>query len=100
MKRGRLQCKDVPDEPILRFLVAQTGIWCNWYEIGDWNNPNGVRHAMPKDVPGHVALRKMQRLIGRGLVDGCACGCRGDFEITVKGRQYLAAIDAARKIPA
>lgn len=34
---------------------------------------------------------KMRRLISRGLVDGCCCGCRGDFTLTDKGREYLAA---------
>lgn len=32
----------------------------------------------------------MASLIRRGLVDGCGCGCRGDFMITDKGRFTLA----------
>lgn len=27
-----------------------------------------------------VLLAKAKRLIDRGLIDGCACGCRGGFE--------------------
>jgi hypothetical protein len=32
------------------------------------------------NMPEKVVLAKAKRLIRRGLVDGCACGCRGDFE--------------------
>jgi hypothetical protein len=31
-------------------------------------------------VPHKVVLAKAARLIKRGLISGCACGCRGDFE--------------------
>ena len=31
----------------------------------------------------------MKQLIKRELVDGCDCGCRGDFEITAKGEEWL-----------
>ena len=31
-------------------------------------------------MPEGVVLAKARKLILRGLVDGCACGCRGDFE--------------------
>ena len=30
-------------------------------------------------VPYKVALAKARKLIRRGLLDGCACGCRGDW---------------------
>ena len=32
-------------------------------------------------IPEKVALAKARRLISRGLIAGCGCGCRGDFEI-------------------
>jgi hypothetical protein len=48
---------------------------------------------MPKDTPPKLKLAKMQSLHRRGLVGGCTCGCRGDFEITDKG---LAAIGRER----
>ena len=85
-----MQCKDVPDLPIIRFLATHgmpfSG-WCNWY-FGDEND---VSQAMPPETPKKVKLAKMRRLIERGLVDGCPCGCRGDFVLTAKGREYLAA---------
>lgn len=89
-----MQCKDIPDEPILRFLLSDACL------IGDsgthWGlafegYPNSVQNAMPLGTPNKLAVAKMGQLIHRGLVDGCCCGCRGDFEVTEKGRASLAA---------
>lgn len=90
-----MQCKDIPDEPILRFIIASPG-WKHWYGkneltldgAGDWY-AKSVRNAMPEGVPDKLVLGKMRQLIRRGLVDGCDCGCRGDFELTEKGEQWL-----------
>lgn len=91
MKTRRLQCKDIPDRPVLAFL-ATLGRWATWYgpyvDLGPLPD-NSVRHAMPPATPGKLALAKMRMLIRSGLVDGCPCGCRGDFEITEKGRAFL-----------
>lgn len=40
-------------------------------------------------VPMKVLLAKFRRVNRRGLVEGCDCGCRGDFELTSKGRELL-----------
>lgn len=89
-----MQCKDIPDLPILQFIDSQRDNgpmgWCNWH--GD-EFPNSVTHAMPKKIAGKLLLAKMNQLIRRGLVDGCGCGCRGDFVLTDKGRAALQAVD-------
>lgn len=91
------QCKDIPDEPILQFLAKRPGEWHNWY-FGDEKD---VHLAMPKDTPERLVLAKMRRLMQRGLVDGCDCGCRGDFEITAKGLAMVSACSTAKpEIPA
>lgn len=41
-------------------------------------------------VPWRVVIAKFRRLYGRDLVDGCTCECRGDYELTEKGRAVLA----------
>lgn len=85
-----MQCKDIPTLPILQFLMNYKGIWCNWFEIDSgWDNQNSVRHAMQNDIPDKLIFAKMRKLIAKGLVDGCNCGCRGDFEITDKGEKYI-----------
>lgn len=91
-----MQCKDIPDRPILEFLSKQA-VWGNWFEIDKFDNPNSVRHAMPKHVPGKLVLAKMRQMMRRGFVSGCDCGCRGDFEITNKGMKALNQTPAAQE---
>lgn len=80
------QCKDIPDKPIMEFLLKHKGHWCNWY----FENDRDVRQVMPKNLASEkLILAKMRQLMKRGLVDGCSCGCRGDFEITTKGEEWL-----------
>lgn len=81
-----MQCKDIPDLPILTFLRSLNGRWANWF--GD-EFDNSVTHAMPKWISDKLVLAKMKSLISRGLVSGCSCGCRGDFELTPKARELL-----------
>ena len=80
------KCKDIPDKPIMEFLLRHKGQWCNWY----FEDERDVRIAMPKNLASEkLILAKMRQLIKRGLVYGCTCGCRGDFEITQKGEEWL-----------
>lgn len=41
------------------------------------------------EMPSALVLAKATRLINRGLLTGCPCGCRGDFELTEAGKAYL-----------
>lgn len=44
------------------------------------------------DIPEKVLRAKGRRIIARGLMTGCMCGCRGDMELTDAG---LAALSRA-----
>lgn len=79
-----MQCKDIPTKPILEFLIIHEGIGCNWFAGFD----RSVANVMPA-APPKLVLAKMKSMINAGLVHGCPCGCRGDFEITEKGRLLL-----------
>ena len=82
-----MQCKDVPDQAILAFLAKNIDKWhCSYSKDFD----NSIRHAMPEGVQTKLVLAKMRQMIKRGVVKGCACGCRGDFVITEKGLKELA----------
>jgi hypothetical protein len=96
------QSKDIPVEPILKHLFKfnnphkKCGEYCN--PQGHWclrfidENPSRIHNAFPdKDqTPEALILSKMKKLIKQNLVSGCPCGCRGDFEITNKGKELIA----------
>ena len=84
-----MQCKDIPEKPVLEFLAGLDGRWANWF--GD-EYENSVTRAMP-GVPAKLVVAKMRQMIRKGVVGGCPCGCRGDYVLTEKGREALARQD-------
>ena len=75
-----MQCKDIPDGPIIEFLRQHAGPhrWATW---GNGHLMPTVQDAMPPGTPSKLQLAKMRSLIKRGIVKGCHCGCRGDFHL-------------------
>jgi hypothetical protein len=92
------QCKDIPTIPLLEFIAQHGGIGCNWFDI-DFDNPRSVRRAMPSGSSNNLVRAKMRKLIASGLIDGCTCGCRGDYEITEKGRAFLQDVAGSQENP-
>jgi hypothetical protein len=88
---GYKHARDIPDELFLdavRVARGRNGVpqWATRWDVeavlGGVTFPRDFT-AYP-DVPGvpeKVVLAKAKRLIARKLLDGCPCGCRGDFEI-------------------
>lgn len=74
-----VQCKDIPTQPILELLASKKKMW----------PISKVEAAMPVWTPKNLVRAKLKTLVKNGLIDGCCCGCRGDFEIKDKGRLYL-----------
>ena len=87
-----MQCKDIPDGPVLEFLgrliPPKTATWFD-IQPRETRGMAAVIDAMPTGTPEKLCLAKMRMLIRRGLVMGCGCGCRGEFYLSDKGRQYL-----------
>ena len=81
-----MQAKDIPEWPIIAFLAGRHGVGAHWF----FNGEDSVRSVIPEGTPDKVLLAKMRALIKRGLVDGCCCGCRGDFALTAKGLEHMA----------
>lgn len=75
-----MKCSDIPTEPILEFLKIHGGMGCSWIPI-EIAGDRSVLNAMPAGIPTKLALAKMRKLIKKKLVTGCACGCRGDFDL-------------------
>lgn len=80
-------CKEIPTIDILDFLSVRDNS-CHRYKSHD---ESAIRNAMPNgfELPDKLVVAKMDKLIRKGLVSGCSCGCRGDFKITEKGMKYL-----------
>jgi hypothetical protein len=87
-----MQANDIDDIALLRFIDAKqhqlrdehgTG-WLPWVCMWDFEPPY-------TDLPGNLFRAKMATLIKRKLVSGCACGCRGDYHLTTRGRAYITA---------
>lgn len=68
-----LQAKHVDEEKVLALIdrIQQ--------EEGRWTLTFDLEAAFP-DIPLKVLRAKMAALIKRKVINGCACGCRGDFE--------------------
>ena len=89
-----MQCKDIDAIPILRTLynngiVRWSWIWGKESTDGGDVHYGSVQWGFPDNCPRKLVAAKMKSLIGKGLVDGCTCGCRGDFELTTDGLVYL-----------
>lgn len=79
MPDGRpMQCKDIPDSAV---IAAVRGSLKPWGSAMVWD----VRAALAGEVgevPARLFAAKMRSVVDRGLVGGCACGCRGDFHVS------------------
>ena len=87
-----MKSSDISDHDVLNYLYDRQGQWtCLWYGHfkGKDDTVDDVYYSMPEGTPEKIALAKMRKLYKRGLVGGCDCGCRGDFEITDKGLEFL-----------
>lgn len=97
--------RDIDDLPVLQFLAAlERGEIAQCYNTGGgltvWHPntatlfdgfSNSILNALPygREYPDKLRRAKVKSMLRKGLIDGCACGCRGDFELTDKGRQIL-----------
>jgi len=87
---------EIPTLPILEYLAQFQGSWTsNWHghfvanKSHNGEPVNDVFCAMPKGTSKEASNMKMASLYVCGLVGGCPCGCRGDFEITDLGLQLI-----------
>lgn len=74
------QAKHVGDEAVLAAVrAAGADHPARWAMIWD------VQAALPT-FPPKVVRAKLAALVRRGVLDGCTCGCRGDFFIKAEVR--------------
>lgn len=89
-----MQCKDIANEDFLNAVRTASrlsgGGWAMAWDVGCVlaGHPEHIRaDAAHQDIPTdecfpwRLVRAKAQKLIDKGLLDGCACGCRGDYYI-------------------
>lgn len=81
----KLQAKNVPEAEILRVLRLRPGKWHTTFDYSGTYDPVKYMASFPKEspilaqFPEKVLRAKLRAMRSRGLVDGCCCGCRGDW---------------------
>lgn len=85
MKNNKLQTKDIDKLSVLLFLSELSGKWATLHP----GYSHSVCNAMPPETPPKLIKSVMGNLVNRGYVDGCTCGCRGDFVLTDKGVEAI-----------
>jgi hypothetical protein len=79
----RLQAKHLPERMLIEAVRDLNEPW----------RPIGVdRWTLEErfsDYPPKVVMAKLKSLTRRGLLAGCTCGCRGDFQITQRGKDMI-----------
>jgi hypothetical protein len=78
-----MQAKDLDDRAVLAKVREMAGPDDKW--VMSWEL------ATAFNVDLKLMLAKARGLIDRKLLDGCPCGCRGDFELTTAGTAFLQA---------
>jgi hypothetical protein len=72
MMEKRVQAKHIPDAAVLEVIDRVARKERRWTHTWD------LDEAL--DFPPKVILAKAASMIRRGVITGCSCGCRGDFE--------------------
>lgn len=88
---------DIPVDPVMRHLLkigawswesGQFKRWGTWFPGFD----NSVTDVMPSGT-SELRARAFMKILGvHGLIDGCHCGCRGDYQLTQSGLEYAQAL--------
>lgn len=91
MPNFKLQAKHLPDLSMLTTIAAISAAKKDenyGSDVSPWVLIWELERVMPH-VPEKVIRAKMKSLLRRGLIEGCSCGCRGDYYILPKGYAYL-----------
>ncbi|MGW5519294.1 hypothetical protein [Nocardia africana] len=93
--------RELPDRSVLGVIgqlseaaywpYPKPGHWVSRWDLAGALRLLGFRaHHGVNEMPSGYVVAKARRLLDRGLITGCGCGCRGDFELTAKGQALLA----------
>lgn len=82
-----MQCKDIADADVL--AAVDTAARLSGFTMATRWDVAAVLAGHPEHVgqppvdyptmPDRLLLAKLRKMIRRGVLEGCACGCRGDL---------------------
>lgn len=81
-----MMLKNIDTDLVLKGMSTNARMWMVWFRGFE----NSVLNYMPPDTSELRARAVMKILDKMGYVTGCHCGCRGDYELTEKGEEYVA----------
>lgn len=85
-----MQAKDVGDRAVLEAVRKLSMVEKSYGSPPFWVMAWDLRKDLGLEGTGRLMEAKCEALIRRGLLDGCTCGCRGDYELTTAGTGFLA----------
>lgn len=80
-----MMLKNINTDDVLVWMTKSPRVWQVWFAGFE----NSVLNAMPEGTSERRARAVMKILDKQGYITGCHCGCRGDYELTDKGEQYV-----------
>lgn len=79
-----MKASDLSEEAILSVLRARPGVLHT--HLPPYGDPTPrVYDPTQPTAPEKVLLAKLRSMARRGLIDGCGCGCRGDWRVADGG---------------
>ena len=83
-----VKASDILDAEILQVIdEVKAGTAGVLHRKGLWTSRWDLDKELPQ-FPSKVILAKCRSMIKRGVINGCCCGCRGDFERVEERARY------------
>jgi hypothetical protein len=80
-----VKASDLSESAILQLLSERPGVaHTHWEAYGPMPRVYDPTHP---DAPIKVLSAKLRGLVRRGVIRGCACGCRGDWQVDGASRE-------------
>lgn len=92
-----MQAKDITTLAFLQAIVVcgieRESSWATRWDVaavltGHLEHIGAAPYRYP-DLPEKVVMAKAKTLIASSVIDGCACGCRGDWRLTAETAETL-----------
>jgi hypothetical protein len=84
----RWKASDLDDRGLLMIIEGLCICYDSWSSTDEIYRIFSGPPDYMTDMPFKVIHAKLRRLLIKGFITGCDCGCRGDWELTSAGRAF------------